>query len=142
MTRYRVEFLNQLDPWFLGFDHIFNDVDHFLVNNKRSTYPPHNIIETEPNKFLIEMALAGFKKADLNITVSEGVLAIEHVKQPEPDSTTDTKYRGIAKREFKKVFNLAEDIEVIDASLEDGLLKIQLEKIIPEEKKPKTIPIN
>jgi molecular chaperone IbpA len=129
MTRYRVDIFNQLDPFFLGFESMFDRFDHFF-GAKQGSYPPHNVVEVGANKFDIEIALAGFKKSDIDISVFEHNLTIKHVKT-EKTEDDGVRYRGIAKREFTKIFTLSDAINVIGAELEDGLLKIHLEKIDP-----------
>ena len=104
-------------------------------------YPPYNIVK-DGEKFQIEIALAGVSKEDLEITVAEGVLTIEH----KPEGEVEPKgwewlHKGIAQRTFKRNFTLTDDIVVQGSRMENGMLYIELERIIPEEKKPKTIAI-
>lgn len=89
------------------------------------------------------MALAGFNEADLDIEVSDGILSVSSVnKKNENDQGNETLYRGIAKRQFTKRFSLADDIKVNKASISDGMLLIDLERVIPDERKPRKIAIN
>jgi molecular chaperone IbpA len=107
-------------------------------------YPPYNIVETSKNKYDIEVALAGYNKKDIEVSYEDGQLTIRSKKsdKDEPkDSDGNTLYKGIAKRYFERSFTIADDVEVKGAELKDGLLKVSLEKIIPESKKPKTIDI-
>ena len=134
---------NQLTPYAVGFDRVFDQLQNYVENNASSTgYPPYNIQKTEDFKFEIEMALAGFDKKDINIEVAEGVLTVKSIKDKD-SSTTDeyTLYKGISQRNFTRKFTLADDIVVNDAKLENGMLTIYLERIIPEEKKPRLIAI-
>jgi molecular chaperone IbpA len=89
--------------------------------------------------YAIEMALAGFSKKDIEIEVADGALTIRSTKENEENE--DTIHRGISSRKFKRKFTLADDIVVNDASLENGMLKINLERIVPEEKRPRLIDI-
>ena len=128
---------NTLTPYAVGFDRLFDQ----LASNSRVTtsYPPYDIIKDDDYNFKIEMALAGFSKKDIEVEVAENVLTIKSVKENEHD--TKNVYKGISYRKFTREFTIADDIEVKDAKLEDGLLTILLERIIPEEKKPKLIKI-
>ena len=134
---------NQLTPYAVGFDKVFDQLQNYVENNASSTgYPPYNIQKTEDFKFEIQMALAGFDKKDINIEVAEGVLTVKSIKDKDTDTTDEyTLYKGISQRNFTRKFTLADDIVVNDAKLENGMLTIELERIVPEEKKPKMITI-
>lgn len=131
--------INQLMPYTIGFDRMFDMLqrDFDIPTNG---YPPYNIKKDGDYKFSIEIALAGFSKEDIEVKVAEGELSIKSIK--DKSSEDNTLYKGIAHRKFNRVFTLAENIEVKDAELNNGMLTIKLEKIIPEEKKPRTIKIN
>ena len=131
---------NQLTPYAVGFDRVFDQLQNYVENNSSSTgYPPYNIRKDGEYNYDIEMALAGFSKKDIEVEVADGVLTIRSVKENEDDD--NNLYRGISYRKFNRKFTLADDIIVKDAKLQDGLLKISLEKIIPEEKKPRLITV-
>ena len=131
---------NQLTPYAVGFDRVFDQLQNYVENNSTSTgYPPYNIRKDGEYNYDIEMALAGFCKKDIEVEVADGVLTIRSVKENEDDD--NNLYRGISYRKFNRKFTLADDIIVKDAKLQDGLLKISLEKIIPEEKKPRLITV-
>ena len=131
---------NQLTPYAVGFDRVFDQLQNYVENNATSTgYPPYNIRKDGEYNYDIEMALAGFSKKDIEVEVADGVLAIRSIKENEEDE--NNLYRGISYRKFNRKFTLADDIIVKDAKLQDGLLKISLEKIIPEEKKPRLITV-
>ena len=131
---------NQLTPYAVGFDRVFDQLQNYVENNSTSTgYPPYNIRKDGEYNYDIEMALAGFSKKDIEVEVADGVLTIRSVKENEDDD--NNLYRGISYRKFNRKFTLADDIIVKDAKLQDGLLKISLEKIIPEEKKPRLIEV-
>lgn len=138
-----VNSLAHLDParvktYSIGFDRMFDR----LLDDVHSTqnYPPYNIIHEQDNKYKIEIALAGFDKNDIQIETKENVLVIR-TKDVSKDDDQEYLHRGISKRHFERKFNLAEDVVVNGASLEHGLLVIDLERIIPEEKKPRLIDI-
>lgn len=135
--------LNKLTPYAVGFDRIFDDMFRYVDNSSNSTgYPPYNI-RSEGNHYQIELALAGVKKADLSVNTEENNLVIEHnPDEAEVESeSTSWLHRGIATRKFRRVFTLAEDVVVNGAKLEDGMLYIELERIVPDAKKPKSIDI-
>ena len=143
MNRLTTLDINKLTPYAVGFDRVFDDMFKYIEHNTSSTgYPPYNIIK-EGEKFQIELALAGVDKKDLEITVAEGVLTVEHKPAGEQDlgNSWDWIHKGIAQRNFKRNFTLSDDIVVQGSRMENGMLYIDLERIIPEEKKPKTIAI-
>ena len=105
-------------------------------------YPPYNIVRTGDNTYDIEVALAGFSKKDINVEYAENILTIKSVKSDESKESKDgVIHKGISKRQFTKSFTIADDVEVKGAELKDGLLRVSMERIIPESKKPKTIQI-
>ena len=143
MTRLTTLDINKLTPYAVGFDKVFEDMFRYIDHNTSSTgYPPYNIIK-DGEKFQIEIALAGVAKEDLTMTVAEGVLSIEHnPKDGEGDGTSwQWLHKGIAQRSFKRNFTLSDDVVVQGSRMENGMLYIELDRIIPEEKKPKTIEI-
>ena len=129
---------NQLTPYAVGFDRVFDQLQTYVVNNSQSSgFPPYNIRKGGDYTYVIEMALAGFSKDDIEIEVADGLLTIRSIK--ENDENDNPLYRGISFRKFNRKFTLADDIVVNDASLENGMLKIDLEQIVPDEKKPRKI---
>ena len=132
-----IDWFNNYTPYTIGFDRL---VERLAEATNTDTYPPFNIIKEDAEKFKIEMAVAGFDRSEIEVTVADGILSIKSVKENKNDD--DKIYRGISYRKFHKKFTLAEDVVVKDASLICGLLTIKLEKILPEEKKPRTIKIN
>ena len=131
---------NQLTPYAVGFDRVFDTLNRYVDNNVNSTgFPPYNIRKEGEYSYVIEMALAGFGKEDIQVEVAESTLSIRSVKEnPEDDST---QYRGISYRRFERKFTLAEDIVVKTANLENGMLYVDLERVVPEEKKPRLISV-
>ena len=141
MTRLTSLDINKLTPYALGFDRVFDNMARYMEHQSQSTgYPPYNIVK-DGNNFQIEIALAGVKLADLDIEVAEGVMTISHDPQLDEQDTNRFVHRGISKRKFKRSFTLAEDVVVNGAKLENGMLYIALERIIPEEKQPRKIAI-
>ena len=126
----------------VGFDSFFSrlfDVDSGATAS--TGYPPYNIKKTGEFAYQIEMALAAFSKDELQVEVADGTLSIKTVPS-EKEEDKDFLHRGIAKRQFSRRFTLSDDVVVKGADLYNGLLTIDLERVIPEEKKPREIPIN
>ncbi|MEK9698604.1 MAG: Hsp20 family protein [Candidatus Poseidoniales archaeon] len=131
---------NQLTPYAVGFDRVFDNLSRYVDNNATSTgYPPYNIRKEGEYNYVIEMALAGFAREDLEIEVADGVLTIRSVKE-KPDEKSNI-YRGISYRKFVRKFTIADDIVVNGAKMENGMLSVDLERIVPEEKKPRLIEV-
>ena len=147
MTNKALSIFNQLRPVTVGFDNVFDHFermmdDHNFNEMVRYNYPPYNIVKTGNFTYNIELALAGFSKKDIEINMEDGILNIKSVVEATKDKDEDgVIHKGIAKRYFSKSFTIAEDVEVKGAELKDGLLKVSLERIVPESKKPRTISI-
>ena len=143
MTNKALSIFNQLRPLSVGFDDVFNHFesmfDYDTVNV--SNYPPYNIVKTGDNKYVVEVALAGFNKKDINVSVENGMLTIESKEDKSKDKDGEVIHKGISKRYFKKSFTISDDVEVKGAELKDGMLRVSMEKIIPEAKKLRTIDI-
>ena len=132
---------NTFTPFAVGFDRTFDRLWDYASHQADTTggFPHYNIIEKGDHSYTIEMALAGYSKSDIDVELADGVLTIKSIKTVEDG---DNKvYRGIASRNFTRKFTLADDIVVKDGSLKDGMLSIELERIVPEEKKPRLIKI-
>jgi molecular chaperone IbpA len=126
----------------VGFDRMFSMLDQFDGVEGSSNYPPYNIERSGENAFRISVAVAGFTDADLSIEAKENRLTIRGEKQTNDEGKTgNVLYQGIAERTFERVFQLADHVEVKGASLENGLLKVDLVHEIPEAMKPRAIPI-
>ena len=144
MTNKALSIFNQLRPVTVGFDSVFDNFermfDHDFDTIKVSSFPFYNIVKTDKNKYDVEMALAGYGKDDIIVSLEESVLTIKS-KPYNDDKDKDTEYehKGISKRFFTKSFTVADDVEVKGAELKDGLLKVSLERIVPKEKQARTI---
>ena len=136
----RLSIWNDLRPFSVGFDDLFDHFNNQLEIKQTSSYPPYNINRIDDLNYQIEMALAGFSKTDIDIKYADNQLTIKSVDSEDKEEK-ETLHRGISKRKFSRAFTLAEDIKVNGAELKDGMLLIELEKIVPEEKKPRTIDI-
>jgi len=142
MTLNRVSF-TPLYNTTLGFDKFFDDVEKLLsmdVQKTVSNFPPHNIIKLDESRYVVELAIAGFAKDEIEISVEDGKLT---VKGERKEKETEVQYihRGIGTRSFTKTLTIADTIEVKGAEFKDGILRIGLENIIPEHKKPRKIEI-
>ena len=124
----------------IGFDRMFDRL--FDENVVTTNYPPYNIVKTSDEKYAIEIAIAGFSKDDIEIETKENTLVIKTSDKEEEDkSDVEYLHKGISARAFKRSFSLADDVVVKGATFENGLLIVDLERIIPEEKKPRKISI-
>jgi molecular chaperone IbpA len=134
----------------VGFDRLFSMLDQTPGFDAGATYPPYNIERTGENAYRVTVAVAGFSDADISLEAKQNTLTIKGEKQARGDQKTDQKtgqttgevlYQGIAARAFERVFQLAEHVEVRGASLENGLLHVDLVREVPEAMKPRQIPI-
>ena len=147
MTSKNLSIFNQLRPVTVGFDPLFDRFERMFDDDFFSTpmvnYPPYNIVKTGDYTYDIELALAGFNKKDIDVQYVDGVVSIKSVHENKEDQkgVDNVLHRGISKRQFTKSFTIADDVEVRGAELKDGLLKISLERIIPESKKPRSIEV-
>jgi molecular chaperone IbpA len=124
----------------VGFDRLFNLLDESMRWSGEDNYPPYNIERTGENHYRIALALAGFTPDDVTLTAEENVLTLEGRKVEKGEH--QYVYQGISARPFRRVFNLADYVQVIGASFEGGLLKIDLVREVPEAMKPRRIAIN
>ena len=146
MTNRAISIFNQLRPYSVGFDSVF---DHFgrmfeddMFDVSVPNYPPYNIVKVKDNQYNIEVALAGYNKKDIDVLYEDNMLTIKTADKKEDKKTEgENIYKGIAQRMFKKSFTIADDCKVTGAELKDGLLKVSLEKIVPDHKKARTITI-
>jgi len=128
------------DSFFVGFDRLFDQLNAFDPSKKPANYPPYNIIETGENTYTIEIALAGFTEEQIEIThlPEKSSLVVSGSNETEDNNYL---HQGIASRKFHRTWTVADTIEVKGAVFANGILQIQLENVVPEEKKPKQIKI-
>ena len=145
MTRNELMNWEPFKPFSVGFDNLFDDFDRIYKYNSSSInhYPPYNIRKVNDTDYVIELAIAGFGKKDIEVKSQENTLTIKSkdMKDEVLDKDESVLHRGISQRSFKRSFTIAEDVVVKGADLKDGLLSVKLERIIPDEKKPKIIDI-
>ena len=127
---------------FIGFDEIFNELNRTInATQKQDNYPPHNIIRKGENLFQIELAVAGFSEDELDVQLSGHLLKITGKRLRDPNVEVEYLHRGIASRDFERSFPLAENVEVRGATVQNGIMIVNLELVVPEEHKPKKIAI-
>jgi molecular chaperone IbpA len=134
--------LDQLftDQFFLGFNDQINRWKVLTENRRPASFPPYNLVKIDENNYKIELAVAGYSKEDIEITVEKDLLTVKSITKEEK-TTDEVIHQGIAKRDWSQQFVLGEHILIKDAALKDGLLTIRAEREVPEELKPKTIKI-
>ena len=133
--------LDALNRALIGFDTMFDTMERRFANQVSNNYPPHNIIKTGENTYEIQVAVTGFKKSEIAVTVENNVLVIKGESMTTEYQAEQYLYRGLATRDFAREFPLAEHIEVIGAEIENGMLIVKLVRNIPESAKPKVIDI-
>ena len=141
MTLGRISF-GPLHQSTLGFDKFFDDVEKLLsmdVQKSISNFPPHNIIKVDDTRYVVELAVAGFSKDEIDISVNQGLLTVKGEKENEAE--VQYLHKGIGTRSFTKTLTIADTIEVKGAEFKDGILRIGLENIVPDSKKPRKIEI-
>ena len=147
MTRYTTMLPNvfdnaNFDKFFIGSDHLaktLKQATDMVANTITTNYPPYNVKKIDDNKYVIEMAVAGFGKQDIELTLEQNKLVIKG--ETKSDSDTNYIYKGIADRGFLRQFTLADNVVVDNAQLVNGMLKVWLEHFVPESQKPKKIDI-
>lgn len=134
--------LPSLHKFTVGFDPFFQEIEKLASQKVSVNYPPYNIIKNNEDNFTIELAVAGFRDSEINITVERNVLTVDG-SQDQSTLLENVEYlhKGISNRTFNRTFRLADHVEVLSAELENGILKINLERRVPEEQKPRKIDI-
>tara|TARA_B100001939_G_scaffold348195_2_gene373669 strand:+ start:6070 stop:6483 length:414 start_codon:yes stop_codon:yes gene_type:complete len=137
MTIYEETF-GRFSPFSIGFDRLFQQLQAQSVINQQN-YPPYNIVKVDDENFVIELAIAGFDKKEVSIELEKNVLTIQGASE---DDEKEFVHKGLASRSFTRQFTLADDVVVKGGKLENGILKVELERVIPEEDKPVKIKIS
>lgn len=138
LTRFDTQALNRA---LVGFDRLFDTFEHRIANQMQNNYPPHNIIKLDDTRYVIEVAVAGFRKEEIHIEVEQNLLTIRGVRTREDGENIQYLHRGLSSRDFERKLQLAEHMIVKGALIQDGILTVQLEHEIPEEKKARVIDI-
>lgn len=126
----------------IGFDQLFEQMERTFANSRGSdNYPPHNVVKLDDTHFVVEVAVAGFKQDEIDVELKDGVLIVKGEKAKVEEAKPEYLHKGISARNFNRSFSLAENVEVRGATVENGILAVALELVIPEEKQPKKIAI-
>ena len=145
MTSRDLSIFNSLKPFSIGFDEMFDQFESMLGNGGlvQGNYPPYNIRKAGKDKYAIEVAVAGFSKNDVEVEFEDKLLTVKtkKINKTVEKDGDEIIHKGISQRSFSRSFTIADHVKVSDAQLKDGLLTINCEKIIPEQKKRKLIPI-
>ena len=130
---------NKFLPYTVGFDDLFDRL--FDLDSSSTGYPPYDIIKLSDTKYRIDMALSGFNKDNIEVEMADGELTVRSKNLPDSKENKNFIHKGISERSFVRKFTLSDEIQVKSAEMNDGMLTVELEKIIPDHKKPKLITI-
>lgn len=133
--------ITALNRALIGFDTLFDQMERRFANSVSNNYPPHNILKTGENQYAIQLAVTGFDKSEITVTIEDNVLIVKGESMTTDYESEQYIHRGLATRDFVKEFPLAEHIEVTGAETKNGMLTIKLIRNIPESAKPKVIDI-
>lgn len=139
LARFDTNALAQLNRALIGFDRIFNDFENRHINST-TNYPPYNVLKHDDDHFEIEVAVAGFDREDVTVEVDQNLLTIKGQRLKDDDASKYL-HRGLAARDFERTFTLADHMEVGEAELTNGILRVKITRIIPEALKPRLITI-
>lgn len=144
MTNYTLHTFDfpQLHRSAIGFDRLFDELNRTFANSRSDNYPPHNIAQLDDTHFVVEVAVAGFKESEIDVELKDKVLTVKGEKVKDEDAP-EIKYlhKGLSARNFTRTFTLADHVEVVAATIENGVLAIALELVVPDEDQPKKIAI-
>jgi molecular chaperone IbpA len=138
LTRFDTASLNRA---LVGFDRLFNTFETRFANQLTSNYPPHNIVRKDEQNYFIEIAVAGFYKDEISVEVEADVITVKGERKRDEDPELQYLHRGLSARDFVRSFQMAEHMVVKGAAIQDGILRIDMEFVIPEDKKPRVIDI-
>ena len=144
MTQYTLHTIDlpNLHRHAIGFDRMFEELSRTFGNSRQDNYPPHNVIQLDDTHFVVEVAVAGFKETEIDVELKDSVLTVRGEKVKDEDAVQPQYlHKGISARNFTRNFPLAENVEVRGATVENGILAVALELVVPEEKKAKKIAI-
>lgn len=127
-------------PYAVGFETLINDLETFSSSMQNvAKYPPHDLVKVDENHYYIELAVAGFGEEDITVNLEKDTLTVSGERDKSEEG--EIVHRGISKKSFTKSFKIAKDVEVESASLVHGLLRVDLRKVVPEDEKPRNIPV-
>lgn len=142
MTNLALYNTSNLAKSLIGFDQLFADVERIFSTNSQTNYPPFNILKTSEDSYIVEVAVTGFEKNEIDVKLDQGILHIK-AQSVKTDDQETIKYlhRGLSTRNFEKQFSLADHMEVDKAVLANGMLRVYIKRVLPKELQPKTIAI-
>lgn len=132
---------NALNRALIGFDRLFDNFDSRFANQISSNYPPYNIVKKDNDFYYIEIAVAGFNKDEISVEVDNSVITVKGAVKRDDEPVGQYLYRGLSARDFSRQFQMSEHMVVKSATIQNGVLTIEMERVIPEEKKPRVIDI-
>jgi molecular chaperone IbpA len=138
LVRFDTQALNKA---LLGFDAMFSDFEHRYANQINSNYPPYNILKRSENSYEIQIAVTGFERDEVSVEVDQNQLIVRAERKALEDVETTYIHRGLASRSFERIWTLAEYVEVGEGRIKNGVLTIELTRIMPETMKPRSIKI-
>lgn len=141
MNNNSLQRLDAINRALIGFDSVFDSLERRYANSAQTNYPPYNVARIDENHYDIEMAVTGFEKSEIEITVERNELTVRGERADKAETAVEYLHRGLALRNFDRTFTLAEHMKVISAEIRNGVLTIKLEREIPEELKPRVIDI-
>lgn len=127
------------DPFFIGFNREMERLANVQLASRQTNYPPYDLVKLDEDTFKLSLAVAGFSKDDVDVSVDNGTLIIKG--ETSESAEAEVVHKGIAARKFTRTFALGEYMEVTGAEMKDGMLHINIDRVVPEEKKPKSIKI-
>lgn len=132
---------NALNRALLGFDSLFENFEQRFANQINNNYPPYNIVKHNENSYELEIAVTGFDKDEITVEIDQNQLVVKGVREKDEDSTAEFLHRGLALRDFTRSWTLAEHMEVGDVKIKNGVLTIEIRRVIPEALKPRILKI-
>jgi molecular chaperone IbpA len=142
VSRFDTNSLAQLNRALVGFDRLFDGFESRFANQLSTNYPPHNVVKLDETRYAIEIAVAGFKRDEINVEIEQEVLTVRGASDIQNESTgRQYLHRGLSSRDFERSWQLAEHMIVEGAEMKDGILTVSLKYVIPEEKKARVIDI-
>jgi molecular chaperone IbpA len=136
LTRFDTNALNRA---LLGFDTMFNDFEHRYANQLKDNYPPYNIVKHNDDTYEIEIAVTGFSKDEVIVEIDQNQLIVKGIRDKSRDVTAEFLHRGLALRDFTRSWTLAEHMEVGNGTIKNGVLTIELKRVVPDALKPRVL---
>ena len=136
LTRFDTHALNRA---LVGFDTMFNDFEHRFANQLKDNYPPYNIVKHNEDTYVIEIAVTGFAKDEVTVEIDQNQLIVKGIRDKSNDVTAEFLHRGLALRDFTRSWTLAEHMEVGEGTIKNGVLTIELKRVVPDALKPRVL---